>query len=900
VGRFGVENGTREVSAMNDIKFRVVFPRVIVLAAAGLVLTATAGADEPAATRAQEQPLEDGGTRIEKVIVLDGPASAGTNRYMIPAAAHAEGLEETQWVTDVVIHNPGESAATVNAFFLKGGRNNHAAEALQYQCEASTSMLASDMVLSAFGESSATGGILVGSESPLFVSSRTYNTASSGTYGQYVPGLGRNLAVGPNDEVRLIQLTRNTDYRTNIGFSNDTGDPLRVWVDVYRANSDLISYQSYDLQPYGYFQATDIIGADVPDAYAVVSSVLSGANYFTYASVVDNRSGDPVLVLPSESAGAGEVLYVPAAAHVTGIGGTNWRTDLEVHNPGSSSASYRVELLKRNRTNDSPIASTFSLSSGESSRYEDTLQGIFGFGGTGALRVTPTSGEIIVTSRTYNDVPSGTYGQFVPAIALSSAITEGQAARLIQLSYSSSDTSGFRTNIGFVNTTGSTVTASVELYAGSGELLGTRSYSLMPYEYDQVTNIFSEVADGDVDEGYAIVTTTAGGRLFAYASVVDNRSGDPVYIPTTVQADATSLPPFAPDLTASATSSSQIDLRWSPVSLATGFTLYRGSTMIYSGSNLSYEDTWLSAGTEYCYTISAKNPAGDGPLSAPMCATTHTGGGGDEISVTLPGGVPLVMVHIPAGTFMMGSPTDESGRDNNEDLHQVTLTRDYYIGKVEITQAQWQAVMGSNPASGSGEGDDHPVYFVSWEDIAGPDGFIERLNQHLGTDVFRLPTEAEWERAVRAGTQTRFSHGDADECDNGCGFCNLHDRHMVWCGNASDGAAETGSKLPNAYGLHNVNANVAEWVQDWYGHSMGTSPQTDPTGPTSGPDRVVRGGCWLGLASNCRSATRRYWEPYVVRDIIGFRLAKSAEMRRYHVHTSTLLDPIGLEVDHNH
>ncbi len=133
----------------------------------------------------------------------------------------------------------------------------------------------------------------------------------------------------------------------------------------------------------------------------------------------------------------------------------------------------------------------------------------------------------------------------------------------------------------------------------------------------------------------------------------------------------------------------------------------------------------------------------------------------NEVTVMLPGDVPLVMVRIPAGTFLMGSPEGERGNIfENETQHQVTLTQDYYMGKTEVTQQQWQAVTGTPmrtdpPACGDLRvGDDYPVYCVTWDRITGPDGFNEKLNELLETEVFRLPTEAEWEYATRAGTST--------------------------------------------------------------------------------------------------------------------------------------------------
>ncbi len=147
------------------------------------------------------------------------------------------------------------------------------------------------------------------------------------------------------------------------------------------------------------------------------------------------------------------------------------------------------------------------------------------------------------------------------------------------------------------------------------------------------------------------------------------------------------------------------------------------------------------------------------------------------------------MVLIELGTFQMGSLETERGRDANEGpIHEVTLTRSFYIGKYEITQAQWQAVTGVNPSEESGIGDNLPVYGVSSDDCQS---FIEQLNA-LGLGTFRLPTEAEWEYACRAGTGTRFSFGDVLECSDLCSDCELMEEHMWWCGNETGEAHEVG------------------------------------------------------------------------------------------------------------
>ena len=255
--------------------------------------------------------------------------------------------------------------------------------------------------------------------------------------------------------------------------------------------------------------------------------------------------------------------------------------------------------------------------------------------------------------------------------------------------------------------------------------------------------------------------------------------------------------------------------------------------------------------------------------------------GGETITVPLAGlasgAKPLEMVHIPAGTFTMGSPSDERGRwAGGEWLpHEVTLTQGFYLGKYEVTQAQWAAVMGSNPASSYGVGNDYPAHTVSWDDCQT---FIAELNK-MGQGTFRLPTEAEWEYACRAGTDTRFSFGDALECSDSTSYCALMDEYMWWGGNNTyggnvSGTKTVGSKLPNPLGLHDMHGNLYEWCSDRWEDPLARGPQVDPQGPSSGSYRVFRGGDWFYFARFCRSALRSSDSPDFRSVFMGVRLLR--------------------------
>ena len=241
-------------------------------------------------------------------------------------------------------------------------------------------------------------------------------------------------------------------------------------------------------------------------------------------------SGSVQLAVTSST--AEQEIYVPTGAHLKGFNNVNWRTDLEVHNPGTKRATLAITLLLRDQNNSSsPFKSTLTLTPGVSARYNDILFDTFGFSGAAAIRITPIDGTVILTSRTYNQLPSGTYGQSVPAIPRARAIGFSQDARLVGLSHDPSLAAGYRTNLGFVNASPAPIRVEAEFYLATGVFLGQTSYDLLPYDFFQKDKAFEEVTSVLVSDGYIIVrTTTVGAKFFAYAVVTDNLTGDPTYV----------------------------------------------------------------------------------------------------------------------------------------------------------------------------------------------------------------------------------------------------------------------------------------------------------------------------------------------------------------------------------
>jgi len=227
--------------------------------------------------------------------------------------------------------------------------------------------------------------------------------------------------------------------------------------------------------------------------------------------------------------------------------------------------------------------------------------------------------------------------------------------------------------------------------------------------------------------------------------------------------------------------------------------------------------------------------------------------------------VMMKLVLIPAGKFMMGSPATEGGRYSEEGpQHEVTISKPFYMGVFEVTQEQYEQIMGQNPSTLKGA--KKPVETVSWDEAVE---FCKKLSQKTGKTV-QLPTEAQWEYAGRAGTKTRFGFGDKDEDLGDYAWWGGFDNN----GNSGKQTHPVGQKKPNAWGLYDMHGNVFEWCSDWYGEDYyAKSPMTDPQGPDSGSVRVLRGGSWYSPPQHCRSAFRSRSSPGDRYDDIGFRVA---------------------------
>ena len=233
-----------------------------------------------------------------------------------------------------------------------------------------------------------------------------------------------------------------------------------------------------------------------------------------------------------------------------------------------------------------------------------------------------------------------------------------------------------------------------------------------------------------------------------------------------------------------------------------------------------------------------------------------------KTNITIKNSISMKLRLIPPGEFMMGSPESEAGRDDDETQDQVRITKPFYLSATEVTQSQYQQVMGNNPSHRKGP--NKPVDMVSWNDAMK---FCRKLSVEEGVE-YRLPTEAEWEYACRAGTTTAYSFGDN---------VSQLGKYAWYEDNSGNTTHAVGAKLPNAWGLHDMHGNVWEWCQDWYGPYGRKRVLIDPTGPAQGIFRVLRGGSFSVQPEGVRSAFRvnyAYLPDYRL-TLNGFRLART-------------------------
>jgi hypothetical protein len=470
----------------------------------------------------------------------------------LAAAAHVAGASDTNWRTDVELHNIAEVPADATVWLFAHGQGNPEPETVEVLIGPRSSIRLDDVLMSSFGIEDKAALRITTDGGAVVATDRTYNLLGAGnglglpdgaTFGQYIPLRGAEDAVRYGDEARLIGLAHDETARTNLGLVNLVPNPTRVRAELYLGDGSYLGRVQRELDAFEFLQITGVFelvtGDTVGDGFVVLSTLNEGGAFLADASVVDAITGDPVYVPAERSThGAGygaPELWIVAAAHTAGAAGTNWRTDLTVHNPNDFAVDYAVELLLPNTDNSDPQTVIRSVQGGASVRHDDALVELFGADGAAALRIVPDGAPLIAASRTYNllgpgnpaGLPDGaTFGQFIPAVTGESSLGATWTGRLIHLAHDPAGDTGSRTNLVLVNLEESSNAAEVELFRADGWSLGKVDLGLKPREFKQLNRVFERVTDEVVADGYAVVRST--GRSLALASVVDNLTGDPV------------------------------------------------------------------------------------------------------------------------------------------------------------------------------------------------------------------------------------------------------------------------------------------------------------------------------------------------------------------------------------
>ena len=465
--------------------------------------------------RADDQTCRRTGT-----VTVTGSSVDYDREYWVPASAHASGNLGSVWRTDLGLFNPGGTGVSARIDFHDG----NTVHSLSRSLGPGSGALLEDVV--GMVGVNAAGALEILTDGELHVTSRTYNQGSSGTFGQYLGGVDPAFGLGTGQEAALPQLREDAAFRTNIGLLNTSNTNAVVRVELFDGTGTALHTFTRTLSPGVLRQENqpfrNLAGrSDLARASAVVT-VTSGSGVLAYASVIDNSTQDPTTI-PMKG-DATEIMrgWIAAASHAAGSLGSQWRTDLGLLNLQNSTAHVTIIMHVGAQTHEK----TTNVGAGVEKVFSDIV-GQLGVNGSGSLEIT-SDVPLYITSRTYNQGSSGTFGQFLDGYSPDAGIGVGQAAYLPQLS----ENNDYRSNIGLLNTSNTQATVRVELLGSDGSVLGQFTKTLVSGESWQKNRPFSTVAgQSNVTGGAARVEVTSGSGVIAYASVIDNSTQDPTTIP---------------------------------------------------------------------------------------------------------------------------------------------------------------------------------------------------------------------------------------------------------------------------------------------------------------------------------------------------------------------------------
>ncbi len=463
----------------------------------------------------------------------------GAAARVLPLVGRVQGTKF--FLSDARIFNPGDEPKTLSLFYVpQGGGGGQAVRATR-TVGAGEVLALDDVVGTEFGYDQSIGQItVIGPDAGFLATSRAYTHGDDGTFGVFVPSFLTFEGIGPGETATANGLAKGPRSHTNAGFTEVSGSPATVRMDLYGGDGRLLASATRSASPNGFVLVTDIVGdrglGVTPDFRIDYTVESAGGRVVPFATFVDDSTGDGVFAAAERVALSAEDILIPQASHALGANNDFFRTDLHVTNLSAAAASFTVSLLPRVLTGAPGPPKTYTLGSGQTLEALDVLHTVFGLENPSAagLRIHPSAPtRLRVSSRTYVEKFGGTFGFSIPGVPSSRAIGAGNGfATILQLDQSSA-ANGFRSNFGFAEVAGHDATVIVEAMRGdgSGRIGGRLRHTVLAGQSVQLPLTALLPDSGESNVYLRVQVESVGGRILAYGVSIDNTSGDAIYIP---------------------------------------------------------------------------------------------------------------------------------------------------------------------------------------------------------------------------------------------------------------------------------------------------------------------------------------------------------------------------------
>jgi len=462
-----------------------------------------------------------------------GEAASADALFVI--AAHAAGASSSNWVTDTMIFNGTDHSVPYQFYFTPGSVDgNSTPYHFNGTIEAGQAVANPDIVKSLFGLSEAIGNLRLESDAPLYLTSRTYNLTSTGTTGQFVAGLPAASGVGActlpvGEKGQLLGVVQSNDFRTNVGVMEVAGRETFFTVRVYSPLGAMIHSSTGSVNAYSWWQKSiGELGVPVGENLRAEFEVTSGGAVLPYASVVDKGTNDGYYV-PGQKASEMALLthqLIAVVGRTSGQQNTDWRSNVHLYNPTGATQTVTMQFFSQGPL----VTNSVEVLPGRTVKVKDVVSELFGSltgDVAGSLHLTAERG-LLAISNSFNETEKGTYGQFIPARAIADLLVVNDFGHILQLARNAS----YRSNIGFSEYSGVATEVELIIFGVDGKQLGKANFRIPPFSNLQVNDVFRNLnIQGDVSAAQARVRVLSGGAIYAYASVVDNRTGDATFVP---------------------------------------------------------------------------------------------------------------------------------------------------------------------------------------------------------------------------------------------------------------------------------------------------------------------------------------------------------------------------------